>query len=59
MLRIEDVMKRLNVSRQTVYRIMNSGELPYYKILRSTRFREEDLVRYIETIKHGGKTLQE
>lgn len=45
-LRIEDVAKRLNISKSTVERKIRSGEIPSMKIGRLRRIRAEDLEAY-------------
>lgn len=43
--RIEEVAHILTVSRSTVYRLIEEGELPVVRIRRSVRIRREDLER--------------
>lgn len=47
-LRVEDIMKILHVSRNTVYKLVREGELPSYKVGRQMRFRYEDVRRRLE-----------
>jgi excisionase family DNA binding protein len=42
-----EVANRLRVSRDTVMRQLNSGELPGYKIGGQWRVRESDFVEYL------------
>lgn len=48
MLKAKDVMQMLNISRPTIYRLAESGELPAIRVGRGLRFREEDMVEYLE-----------
>ena len=45
---ITDVGKFLNVSRPTVYRLMNAKVLPYVKLGRSRRIKWDDVDRIID-----------
>jgi putative molybdopterin biosynthesis protein len=47
LLTIKDVMTRLQVSRATIYRLIERGELKPFKIGRSLRFDEQDLNSFI------------
>lgn len=47
LLRIEDVMERLRVSRSMAYKLTESGVLPCLHIGRSVRVRPADLDRFI------------
>lgn len=44
---VGEVAAALRVSTMTVYRLINSGELPAVRIGRSFRLRAEDLDRYV------------
>jgi excisionase family DNA binding protein len=44
---VAEVAKQLRVSNMTVYRLINSGELPAVRIGKSYRLREEDVDRYL------------
>ena len=46
-LTVGEVAKTLRVSNMTVYRLINSGELPAVRVGRSFRLREEDVDRYL------------
>jgi excisionase family DNA binding protein len=43
------VAARLSVVARTVYRLVNNGELPAYRVSRMIRIRPEDLDRYLES----------
>jgi len=47
-LKVEDVMRILQVSRTTAYEIVHSGLLKSYKVGRLLRITAEDLQRFIE-----------
>jgi excisionase family DNA binding protein len=46
-LTVGEVAAQLRVSSMTVYRLINSGQLPALRIGRSFRLRPEDLDRYL------------
>ena len=46
-LTVGEVAQALRVSNMTVYRLINSGELPALRIGKSFRLREEDVDRYL------------
>ena len=45
---VRDVAKFLNVGSITVYRLVQAGELPGFKVAGSWRFQEADIRRWIE-----------
>ncbi len=45
---IKTVMKELNVSRATVYKLIQDKAFPIYKIKGATRVKREDLEAYLE-----------
>jgi putative molybdopterin biosynthesis protein len=47
-LTVQDVAKRLHVSKGTVYNLVNSGNLGYYKVGRKLRFTESAITDYIK-----------
>lgn len=48
-LTLEQAMKRLNVSRPTILKLLNkSQEIPYYKIGTEYRIEPEDLQNFIQ-----------
>jgi excisionase family DNA binding protein len=47
LLTLDEVADRLRVSKTTVYRLVETRRLTFYKIGRSLRFTEEDVVSYI------------
>ncbi len=44
---VSEVAEQLRVSNMTVYRLVQSGDLPAVRIGRSYRIREEDVDRYL------------
>ena len=44
---VAEVAAQLRVSNMTVYRLIQSGELPATRVGRSYRLREEDVDRYL------------
>jgi len=49
---VAEVAAQLRVSNMTVYRLIQSGQLPSTRVGRSYRIREEDVDRYLS----GGYT---
>lgn len=50
----EEIAKRLKVSKLTVYDLIKKEVIPSYRVGRQVRVDEEDLLAYIERLKHGG-----
>ena len=48
---VRDVAAYLNVDDKTIYRLVQRGELPGFKVAGAWRFRGVDLERWIETRK--------
>ncbi|MHB1503754.1 MAG: helix-turn-helix domain-containing protein [Acidimicrobiales bacterium] len=46
-LTVREVAASLRVSNMTVYRLINSGDLPAVRIGKSLRLREDDVDRYL------------
>ena len=46
-LTVAEVATTLRVSNMTVYRLVNSGELPAVRVGKSYRLREEDIDKYL------------
>lgn len=46
-LTVGEVAEMLRVSSMTVYRLINSGDLPAVRIGKSFRLREEDVDKYL------------
>ncbi len=45
---VSEVARRLRVSNMTVYRLVNSGQLPGLRVGRSYRIWEEDVRKYLQ-----------
>lgn len=50
LLRIFEVMDRTGLSKASVYRVINAGQLKTVKIGRSVRVTESELSRFIEDL---------
>lgn len=48
LLKVEQVCKILTLSAPSVYRLLESGEIPYVKMGRTRRIKEEDVRAYLE-----------
>ena len=46
---VNEVAQLMRVSKMTVYRLINHGDLPAVRIGRGYRIREEDVHRYLES----------
>jgi excisionase family DNA binding protein len=46
---VNEVAQLMRVSKMTVYRLINQGDLPAVRIGRGFRIREEDVHRYLES----------
>lgn len=51
LLTLKDVMTRLKLSRATIYRLIDQGELHPFKLGHSLRFEEQDLASFIARAK--------
>lgn len=52
MITIEELAEMLKVSPRTIYRMLEKGELPFaIKIQGSWRFKEEDMMSWLESLK--------
>ncbi|MDQ4143593.1 MAG: helix-turn-helix domain-containing protein [Actinomycetota bacterium] len=47
-LTVAEVARTLRVSNMTVYRLVNSGQLPAVRVGRGYRIREDDVLKYLE-----------
>ena len=54
-LTVKQVADLLSVNERTVYRMVNSGELPGFKVSGSWRFMEEDIHAWIEAQKRRAR----
>jgi excisionase family DNA binding protein len=44
----DELAKVFNISKPTVYRIIMSRKISFYKVKGSIRFSEEDVLKYLE-----------
>jgi len=47
----EDLMKLLNISKSSVYRLVDKRSIPFYKIGGNLRFSIDDIEGYLNTVK--------
>mgnify|MGYP000950884385 CR=1 FL=1 len=47
----EDLMKFLNISKSSVYRLVDKRSIPFYKIGGNLRFSIDDIEGYLNTVK--------
>ena len=57
-LRVEDVTRILHLSRNTVYKLARTGELPSYRVGRQMRFRYDDVRKRLESNMSGEVAAQ-
>ena len=50
LLKISEIMDRTGLSKASVYRVINAGQLKTVKIGRSVRVTESELSRFIEDL---------
>jgi excisionase family DNA binding protein len=50
LLKIGEIMDRTGLSKASVYRVINAGQLKTVKIGRSVRVTESELTRFIEDL---------
>lgn len=58
-LTIRDVADYLKVTERTLYRLVQDGKLPAFKVGNSWRFRRDDLERWISEQSRGTDTNRE
>ena len=58
-LTIREVADYLKVTERTLYRLVQDGKLPAFKVGNSWRFRREDLERWISERSRGTDTNRE
>ncbi len=49
LLTLQEVATLFRVSKQTVYRMVESRILPFYRIVGSLRFNEDEMLMYLES----------
>ena len=52
-LTVKQMTSILQVSRRTIYRLIDNGHLPAYKLDRDWRITKEDLDQFLAERKHG------
>ena len=52
---VRDLAKLLLVTEMTVYRMIRRGDLPYYNIGRSKRFRRDDVEAFLDKCRVGAE----
>jgi len=50
---IDDIAERLRISKTTVFRLLDRGELPGYKIGGQWRIAPEQLEKYLDSVENG------
>jgi len=55
LVKIEDVMEYLGVSKRTVYDWVHVGYIPHVKFRKIIRFRLEDIDKWIKQRQHKGR----
>ncbi|MFO0905783.1 MAG: helix-turn-helix domain-containing protein [Pirellulales bacterium] len=50
---VQEVARRLNISRSKAYQMVDSGALPHFRIGGSVRVAEEQLAEYLESVRQG------
>jgi excisionase family DNA binding protein len=53
LLTVDEIAIFLNVSRATVYNLINKKDLPFVKIGRSTRFNANDVMQWVKEQNDG------
>jgi len=46
-LSVTDVAKHINISKMTIYRLIDAGEIPALRVGRSVRILQTDLEQYV------------
>jgi excisionase family DNA binding protein len=49
---VDEVGQLFKVSKNSIYRMTQSGMLPFYKIGGSMRFAKKDMLEFLESVKH-------
>jgi putative molybdopterin biosynthesis protein len=52
---VAQLAELLQLTEMTIYRMVNRGELPHYKIGRVKRFRSSDVEQFLESHRQTGK----
>lgn len=56
LLKVSQVCEALKLSQPSVYRLLESGQIPYVKMGRTRRVKREDVLAYVErcTVRRNG-----
>jgi excisionase family DNA binding protein len=52
---VKELSQKFSLAQETIRRMMDRGELPYYQIAGRKRFAKEDIAKYLEQQKREGK----
>jgi excisionase family DNA binding protein len=55
LLNVKDVSQTLNVKASTVYFWVGQDFIPHYKLGKLVRFREAEILKWLETRRHFGR----
>ena len=55
LLSVEELAKYLQLNEQTIYRKVDSGEIPSVRLGGAIRFRQEDIDKWLTKRTKGGK----
>jgi excisionase family DNA binding protein len=47
----EELMKLLNISKSSVYRLVNKRHIPFYKVGGKLRFSKADVEKYLKNVR--------
>lgn len=56
-LNIDELSEYLSMKRSTLYSMVESGELPHYRIGRLIRFKQDEVVKWMESHRREGVNL--
>jgi excisionase family DNA binding protein len=48
LLSVDQLSTLLNISKTSVYRLVSSRSIPFYKIGHNLRFKKDDVINYLE-----------
>jgi excisionase family DNA binding protein len=53
LLNIKQISEYLNIKQKTIYKKVEKGEIPYYKIGSLVRFKKEEIDHWLESFRNG------
>ena len=61
LLTIQEISQLLNLPKSAIYGLTHQRKIPHMKIARKLRFRESDIIRWLETLEvnDGGPEVRE